>query len=305
MEKLRKRYPNAPLPLIETCSVVKLLLMDSVYGTNVLGKLQAAIKPEQSLDEYLTSIEQQQKGKEPGSQNGFRPRQVVFKLLPTDTFLAHLRAPEHLFDLGTPFDHGPHTHRLQWCILYQAHTDGKLTINPIDLYQQLGQDYCKDTDEPTRTVWDDLFDYDSVKAQELIGIQEWSFSTEKMLYAAFSAPEWTLPYLISPAFPAGPLQQELRQINFRQRTFGAESVLNFAEALKERITNKRVNPLFEQLFRTPANEQQGFSLKIVQEQEKIKKQLDQKRLEELEEIYTQEVDKDYPEKQKKALAGIK
>src|SRR5437868_6451906 len=112
VEKLQKRYPGANRSLLEELARAKLILMDTTYGVQVLVSLQQRMQQGQplTLDDLLARVEQEQ---------GFQHRKEVQNVLDRDTFMQHLGKREQLLDGGTPADHGPHTHRLQWYILYQ------------------------------------------------------------------------------------------------------------------------------------------------------------------------------------------
>jgi hypothetical protein len=254
----RERYPNAQVGILEHLANAKLILMNQNDGLATLQGLQQQMG-NRPLDDSLADIEQQQ---------GFQRREVVQDLLSRDDFQAHLRIPRHIFDVGTPFDHGPHTHRLQGYILYQAHVQNQLRIAPSVLYQELGKLEFQDPKNPLRTIWDDIFDFDD-EARDVLKLKK--SVDESMIHAAFSSPEWTLKFLISQQFPGGALQQELRLIRFRQRTFGTRSILDMKQALLAKIRGDDV--------------------------------LAQMQVDQLEELYQQRVDPQYFQKRDRALAG--
>lgn len=227
-QRLHQRYPNAHSTVLRQLAIAKRVLMDISYGKSVLTSLQTQLSG-LSLDAFLTQVEVKEQG--------FSERAEVTALLGRDAFMAHLTKKEQILDGGTPFDHGPYSHRLQWYILYQAHQQQQLTMRPVDLYEQLGEASLKDAQKENRTIWDDVFDFDA-EARQLIDIASEKGDQEARAIAGFSSPEFLLAMVTSSSFPNGPLKQELQYIRLGQLYLGRESVFNMKNALAFALAKK-------------------------------------------------------------------
>jgi hypothetical protein len=216
--RLQKRYPRVPRVLIDQIADAKTILMDRPYVEAKLRELQEQMTSQNlSLDAALSAAE---------NVEGFHPRQVVNDLLSRDQFREILRGMYQIFDVGTPWDHGPHTHRLQWYVLYRAHSEGRLVVPPRLLYRVLGTEQFIDNDR--RTIWDDVFDFDQ-EAEEIVG----GSNKEAIDRAGYSSPEGGLYRLVSRSGPlrGGRLEVELRRIRLLSFEFGAGAILDPRGAL--------------------------------------------------------------------------
>lgn len=224
--RLRRRYPNVPPVLIDQIADAKLILMDRRYVEAKLRELQTQmVEQNLTLDQALSEAERVE---------GFQPRQVVSDLLSRDQFRQILLGMYQIFDVGTPYDHGPHTHRLQWYVLYRAHSDGRLVVPPRLLYRVLGTPQFIHNER--RTIWDDVFDFDD-DAAEIIGQES---GDQARIEAGYSSPEGGLSRLIRTERPlrGGPLEMELRLLSLITQTLGAEAILNPRPALIQAIVMK-------------------------------------------------------------------
>jgi len=229
---LRKRYGNIKEDVLQALVSAKLTLMDREYSEDKLLELQGKMESSgQDLDTVLSQEEEA---------NQFAPRQVVSDLLSPDKFQELLRSRSQMFDTGTPSEHGPHTHRLQWSILYKAAAEGKLPMKPVDLYEQLGNPALKDPSADYRTVWDDVFDFDA-EAADLIGAKSLEPNKQREK-AAYSSPEWTLAHLAREGGPlkGGPLEQQLRRDRSVMNELGGGALLDLKGALIDKIVIKEM-----------------------------------------------------------------
>jgi hypothetical protein len=221
--RLGQRYPKAPRVLIDQIADAKVILMDRRYVETKLRELQGQmVERELSLDQALSAAEEVE---------GFHPRQVVNDLLSRDEFRQILLGMYQIFDVGTPFDHGPHTHRLQWYVLGRAHSEGRLVVPPRLLYRVLGTPQFLHTE--SRTIWDDVFDFDG-EAADILGLP----SGEAAIKAAgYSSPEGGLARLVHAQGPlrGGPLAQELQRLRLVTLELGADAILNPRPALVQGI----------------------------------------------------------------------
>ncbi len=221
--RLERRYPRVPRVLIDQIADAKAILMDRRYVETKLRELQThMVEQKISLDRALSEAEEVE---------GFHPRQEVRDLLSRDGFREILRGMYQIFDVGTPFDHGPHTHRLQWYVLYRAHSEGRLIVPPRQLYRVLGTDQFIHNER--RTIWDDVFDFDQ-DAAEIVGGESGKEARE---LAGYSSPEGGLERLVRRNGPlrGGPLEQELRRLALISMEFGAEAILDPRPALTQGI----------------------------------------------------------------------
>jgi hypothetical protein len=227
-EKLRAgiaaRYPGIDPELLEHVVTAKLTLMDRGYSEAKLLDLQGEMAGGDDLDTVLSRAETAQ---------DFGPRQVVDKLLDRDSFQGILRSKSQIFDLGTPSDHGPHTHRMQWYVLYKAFQEGRLKKKPVELYEALGGGELQDSKDEIRTLWDDVFDFDNAAAG-LIGGGEEDEARER---AAYSSPEWMLNHLARADGPlqGGRLQQQLAGDRQIMRQLGGGALQDMKGALVQKI----------------------------------------------------------------------
>ncbi|MBO0794596.1 MAG: hypothetical protein J2P36_27090, partial [Ktedonobacteraceae bacterium] len=121
VERLEQRYPAVGSDIRQELGRVKITLMDTEYGKKILESLQEKLKGQAlSLDEFLNEVEVKEQG--------FTRREIVKALLDRDAFMKYLHDQKQILDAGTPSEHGPYSHRLQWYILYQAHTGGRLKM---------------------------------------------------------------------------------------------------------------------------------------------------------------------------------
>jgi hypothetical protein len=227
---LKAKYPGVQDDVLQALVSAKLTLMDRGYSEAKLLELQGEMASSgQDLDTVLSQAE---------TSNEFAPRTVVDKVIDPGTFQALLRSQSQMFDIGTPPDHGPHTHRMQWYVLYKAFAEGKLPMKPVDLYAQMGGDALKDAPN-YRTAWDDVFDFDAL-AGPLIGAS--GPQAEQAEKAAYSSPEWTLRNLAREGGPlgGGPLEQQLRRDRSDMSEFGGDVLLDPKEALSHGIAMKEV-----------------------------------------------------------------
>ncbi|MBO0796305.1 MAG: hypothetical protein J2P36_35895, partial [Ktedonobacteraceae bacterium] len=111
----------------------------------------------------------------------------------------------------------------------QAHTDGRLKIRPVDLYQALGDPSCKDPIRAARTIWDDVFDFDA-ESRSFIDIAAETEDSDAQKAAGFSSPEFLLSFVTSSAFPDDLLKRTLRLVRLRHNALGATSVFDLKSA---------------------------------------------------------------------------
>jgi hypothetical protein len=212
--RLQQRYPRVPQVLIDQIADAKTILMNRGYVETKLRELQELmVERGIGLDAALSAAEDVE---------GFHPRQEVRSLLSRDQFRDILRGMYQIFDVGTPYDHGPHTHRLQWYVLYRAHSEGRLIVPPRQLYRVLGTDQF--IDNARRTIWDDVFDFDQ-EAEEIVGPES---GREARELAGYSSPEGGLARLLGRNGPlrGGPMEQELRRLRQISSVFSAEAILD-------------------------------------------------------------------------------
>lgn len=229
---LQKKYGQADAQVISQLVVIKLLLMDQAYGNQVLSKLQQTLAQNvASIDNYLKVQEQEQ---------GFEERELVDYVLDRDTFLEKLRQKKHLFDLGTPPDHGIHTHRLQWYIICQAVQESHIVLDrkPVEIYAAIGDPTFHDPSMQNRSIWDEIFDFDG-DSYAIIGLPSGTAEVTALQMAGYSSPEYmqgclTMREVLAP----GVLVRELRLLRLRQATFRDGGILNLADALRNGIQMK-------------------------------------------------------------------
>ncbi|HLG61857.1 MAG TPA: LirA/MavJ family T4SS effector [Ktedonosporobacter sp.] len=285
-QRLQERYSQVDSKLIEEVAIVKSLLLDIEYGKEILIGLQKNLGEKllcpDFLDAFLTKVE---------LELGFEKRTPVDHGLTVEEFQKLLDSKQHMLDAGANADHGPHTHRLQWYILYTAFEQKKFETKPAELFKKLASKEFIDTLNQNRTIWDDIFDYDD-PAGMIIGVQEQG--PEARPYARFSSPEFLLAYLVSPSFPKGVLQKELRLIQLRQKKLGKLSILNIKDELCEAIISSMKS---KELISMMSMEEEpkdnvgqekleeGFKSNI--KWEKLKEELSKKTLQELDQEYAQ------------------
>lgn len=283
-QRLQERYTQVDSKLIEEVAIAKSLLLDVEYGKEILLGLQKTLGGEllypDSLDAFLAEIELKLE---------FEKRVPVDHGLTVEEFQDLLDKKQHMLDAGANADHGPHTHRLQWYILYTAFKEKKLWTQPAELFKKLASKRFVDALNKDRTIWDDIFDYDD-PAGAIIGIQE--KGPEARPYARFSSPEFLLEYLISSEFPKGALQKELRLIQLRQKKLGKLSVLNIkndlCDAIISSMKSKELISMMSMEEEPKDNVgqeklEEGFKSNI--DQEKLKEELSRKTLQELDQEY--------------------
>ncbi|HVB72387.1 MAG TPA: LirA/MavJ family T4SS effector [Ktedonobacteraceae bacterium] len=255
-QRLQQRYPTAQPTVLQQLAIAKRILMDTSYGKDVLTTLQTQLSG-MSLDAILTQVEVKEQG--------FSPRAEVIALLDRDTFMEHLIKKEQILDGGTPFDHGPYSHRLQWYILYQASKQQQLTMKPVELYVQLGEASLKDAKKENRTVWDDVFDFDA-EARQLIDVAAELSDQEARAIAGFSSPEFLLAIVTSSSFPNGPLKQELQLTRLGQLYLGRESVFDLKKALAFALAKKAWFADMNLDLEKVTKELEGKSLEVLAQQ---------------------------------------
>ncbi|MBO0777709.1 MAG: hypothetical protein J2P37_02670 [Ktedonobacteraceae bacterium] len=227
---MEQRYPAVGSDIRQELGRVKITLMDTEYGKKILESLQEKLKGQAlSLDEFLNEVEVKEQG--------FTRREIVKALLDRDAFMKYLHDQKQILDAGTPSEHGPYSHRLQWYILYQAHTGGRLKMRPVDLYRALGDPSCKDPIRATRTIWDDVFDFDA-ESRSFIDISAGTDDFEAQKTAGFSSPEFLLSFVTSPDFPDGLLKRTLRLVRLRHEALSATSVFDLKSAFIDGIVLK-------------------------------------------------------------------
>jgi hypothetical protein len=131
-------------------------------------------------------------------------------------FLSFLAGKKGLVDQAAGAEHGWHTHRLQWWLVYAAWEKKKVQLanKPGDLYTMLGLEKATVTWESrTKYVWDDLFDHDP-DAKDLLGRKK----------PTFGRPEYFCPWLKGrgKANPDNNTAKEARTAMYRNlaRAFG-------------------------------------------------------------------------------------
>jgi hypothetical protein len=230
---LAERYPGANPTVLRHLAQTKRILTDRGYAEGVLLRLQQEMERRNvSVDVVLSEAEERQ---------GFRPRLEVSDLLSREAFLGNLANAHHIFDAGTPAEHGPHSHRLQWYILYAAHADGRLRMPPVYLYGLLSLPAFNDPRSPLRAAWDDLFDFDD-EAVRLMELPTGNSREENRAAAAFSSPEYLQGRLVSgqSSLGTGALVRELRNLAHRYEHLRAQGVLDLHAGLVAQIITRTV-----------------------------------------------------------------
>lgn len=231
--KLQERYPQANPNILRQLASIKCLLMDQDYGNKKLEELQNSLNANTtiSLDDFLINEETTQE---------FQRREEVNDVLSRNAFLQLLKNKKQILDGGTPPDHGAHSHRLQWYIIYQAVKEKRINVIPGTLYQELSEDAFLDPRDENRTIWDDIFDFDQ-DSRAIIGVPDDVDENTALQKAGYSSPEFLQKCLTrNNVLPEGRLTHELKLLRLRSETFGALGVLDYPEALREAIVVKTV-----------------------------------------------------------------
>jgi len=224
LELLSKKYSSANPSALNDLATAKILLMDTGYGDHVMDLLQKSLDASKDpLDLFLLQEEEKR---------GFTLRKEVDSILDRDAFLDLLREGRHILDLGAGPNHGPFSHRLQWFILYHAFDEQRLTMSPLVLFKMLGEAPFKDPGSATRSMWDEIFDFDNETPRFDAARQE----AESQ--AGYSSAEMLLLRLRGKAIPPGPLVHELRLSQLRYQTFGGGGVTDPEQALRNAISVK-------------------------------------------------------------------
>lgn len=257
---LKQKYSSVEPAVLEDLATAKIILMDTGYGDLVMTQLQKSLDASTStLDLFLIAEE---------TKRGFDKRQEVESILSRDDFMQILHNGHHILDLGAGPKHGPFSHRLQWFILYHAFDEQKLTLEPLALYKKLGESAFKDPQNPVRSIWDEIFDFDDDTPRFDVPTKQ-----DAEARAGYSSAETLLSRLCGQAIPAGSLVRELRLSRLRYETFGRIGITDPKQAFLQGCEMKYASQLN---FSDP-----DFEEKVKQ----YRGQLADKSSEELEKIY--------------------